>query len=89
MRQLLCVLITIFIIFALLIGVTECPPFGNPDNPEHNVLSKGYIQNAIKDTGAKNIVCAVILDYRALDTFIEAIVLFSGVIVVMSILNQD
>lgn len=88
MRRILCMLITILIIAALLTGVSECPPFGNPNNPEHNVLSQGYIANAMTDTGAKNIVCAVILDYRAFDTFIEAIVLFSGVIVVMSILKE-
>lgn len=89
MRKALCIIITLLIIGALLIGTNELPPFGNPDNPEHNALSKGYIQNAMQDTGAKNIVSAVILDYRALDTFIETTVLFSGVIVVMTVLKES
>lgn len=89
MKNLICIIITILIIIVLLIGVSELPKFGSPDNPEHNALSRGYIKNAMEDTGAKNIVSAIILDYRALDTFIEATVLFSGVIVVMSVLKQS
>lgn len=88
MRYLICIGITLIIIIALLIGASELPPFGNPENPEHNELSRGYIENAMSDTGAKNIVSAIILDYRALDTFIEATVLFTGVIVVMTVLKK-
>jgi len=88
MKNLICIIITVLIIGVLLVGVSELPEFGNPNNPEHNALSKGYIENAMKDTGAKNIVSAVILDYRALDTFIEATVLFSGAIAVMTVLKE-
>lgn len=89
MKNMICIIITILIIGALLLGTSELPPFGNASNPEHNALSRGYIENAMTDTGAKNIVSAVILDYRALDTFIESTVLFSGVIVVMTILKRS
>ena len=88
MKNFLCVVITVMIIVALLIGISDLPPFGDPNNPEHNELSRGYIENAMKDTGAKNIVSAIILDYRALDTFVESIVLFSGAIVVITILKS-
>ncbi len=87
MKNLVCIIITVLIIGVLLIGASELPEFGNPDNPEHNSLSKGYIANAMADTGAKNIVAAVILDYRALDTLVEATVLFSGVIAVITVLK--
>jgi len=86
LKNILSVLATVTIIAVLLIGVNDLPEFGNPNNPEHNELSQGYIENTLEDTGAKNIVAAVILDYRALDTFIEATVLFSGAIVVMATL---
>ncbi len=87
MKNLVCIIITVLIIGVLLIAASELPEFGNPDNPELNSLSKGYIANAMIDTGAKNIVSAVILDYRALDTLIEATVLFSGAIAVMAVLK--
>ena len=87
-KKILSVLATATIIGVLLIGVNDLPEFGNPNNPEHNELSRGYIENTLDDTGAKNIVSAVILDYRALDTFIESTVLFSGAIVVLATLMK-
>ena len=83
MRKISAVFITIILILVLLIGVNDLPEFGNENNPSNNVLSKTYLENTTKETGALNIVTGIILDYRALDTLMEATVLFTGVTVIM------
>lgn len=88
MRKFGAILIASLLILLLLLGVNELPPFGNPYNPDNNELSHGYVENALTDTGAKNIVSSIILDYRALDTFIEASVLFTATITVLVVLSK-
>jgi len=83
MRKISATLITIILIFVLLIGVSDLPEFGKTNNPSNNILSRTYIENTTKETGAVNIVTGIILDYRALDTLMEATVLFSGVTVII------
>ena len=71
----------VFIYFAIFV-VRELPVFGVPKLK----IGQYYINNAISDTGATNIVSSIILNYRAYDTLGEATVLFTalvGVLVVM------
>lgn len=89
MRKIFGLILTITIIGILLVGVDELPEFGNPENPTNNYVSERYIERGIEETGAKNIVAGVILDYRAFDTFVEATVLFTSIIVIVSILKPD
>lgn len=89
MKKVVAIIITISLIYILLLGVKDLPTFGNPSNPSNNQVSKHYIENSIKETGATNIVTGIILDYRAFDTFVEASVLFTSSIVVMLILKND
>jgi multicomponent Na+:H+ antiporter subunit B len=77
------------IISGLLIGVSESPKFGDPDNPAHNYVSKRYIEKGVEEAGGVNIVTDIILDYRAFDTFGEATVLFTGAIAVLIILRKS
>lgn len=77
------------IISILLIGVMELPPLGNENNPSNNEVSKRYIEKGVTETGSLNIVTGIILDYRSFDTFIEATVLFSSVMVVMLVLKRE
>jgi multicomponent Na+:H+ antiporter subunit B len=83
MRLISAVVIALLLIVLLLSGVSELPPFGNPYNPDNNELSHSYLEKSLEDTGALNIVTSIILDYRALDTFMEASVLFTGSIVIL------
>ena len=69
----------LLILFVLLMGAAELPQFGEKDNPVHNEVSHRYIHQGPEETGAVNIVAAVILDYRAFDTLGEAIVLFVSI----------
>ncbi len=82
MRKISAVLITILLIVVLLIGVEDLPEFGKISNPTNNVLSRTYLEKTVEETGSLNIVTGIILDYRALDTLMEATVIFSGFIVI-------
>lgn len=50
--------------------------------------SNRYLRDALKETGAANVVTSVILDYRAYDTLGEATVLFAAILGALSILRS-
>lgn len=52
-----------------------------------NTASRTYLEKGSSETGAVNIVSAVILDYRAYDTLGEATVLFTAIIGALAILR--
>ena len=51
-------------------------------------MAEAYIQQGLSDTGAANLVSAVILDFRAYDTLGEATVLFTAVTGVTIVLRK-
>lgn len=59
------------------------PPFGEPLLE----TSRYYLQNAAADTGAANIIAAIILDYRAYDTLGEVTVLLTAILGTLSVLR--
>lgn len=78
------------VIFLAAIRVFDgLPSFGDPvvariaDAP-----SRIYLESGLKDTGATNIVSAVLLDYRAYDTLGEATVLFTSIVGAVAILRK-
>lgn len=89
MRKVLSLTVALGLIAILLMGVKELPTFGTNNISTYNDVSKYYIKNAMKDTGATNIVTGVILDYRAFDTFVESSVLFTSAMAVMLILKKE
>lgn len=70
--------------------LAELPAFGEPvmdrfaDSP-----SATYLQDGLSETGSANIVTAVLLDFRAYDTLIEATVLFCAVLGALTVLRQQ
>lgn len=88
MKQLVAIVITVLFIGFLLMAVVEMPALGSDDATVHNELMNKYIEDSMKDTGATNIVSAVILDYRAFDTFIEATVIFMAFIFVRVVIKE-
>lgn len=62
----------------------ELPPFGAPLMS----TSKTYLATGLEETGAPNIVSAVLLDFRAYDTLGEATVLFTAAIGVMAVVRK-
>jgi multisubunit Na+/H+ antiporter MnhB subunit len=80
------VFIAIFLYFAW-IALQALPPFGKP----FMRVAGEYLARGKSETGAANIVAAVLLDYRAYDTLIEASVLFTaalGVTVVLRLVGR-
>lgn len=77
------VFIGIFLFYAHKV-IKRMSAFGSP----LMTTSKHYLENALIETGAANIVSAVILNYRALDTLGEATVLFTAVIGVLAVMRH-
>ena len=86
---LLSVFVTVAYIGILLYMASLLPEHGAPLNPANNEVSKRYIESGVEETGAINIVSAMILDYRAFDTFGETVVLFTSVTCVAILLKRD
>lgn len=82
------VLFAVGIICILLLTVSKLPRFGDAHNPAVNEVYKRYIEKGVEETGATNIVAGIILDYRAFDTFGEAVILFTGAISVITLLSD-
>ncbi len=77
-RSLLILALVLVAAYGIILMVAELPPYGMPDNPVHNEVSERYINEALEDTGALNMVTSIVLDYRAYDTMFETIVLFTA-----------
>lgn len=67
-----------------IVAFKSLPAFGDP----LMLVSQRYIVNSAADTGAANIVAAIILDYRAYDTLGEATVLFTAVVGVLTVMRR-
>ncbi|MBO4406927.1 MAG: hypothetical protein J5849_04435 [Clostridia bacterium] len=78
----------IILIGVLLTTVSALPRFGE-EHEQMGEVADYYIGHALEDTGAVNIVAAMILDYRAFDTLGESFVLFTALNCVLILLRQD
>ena len=83
----LAIVVCLGIIWLLLETASYLPPFGNPNNPANNEVSRRYIEQGMEETGAVNIVAGMILDYRAFDTLGESNVLFIAACAVLILLK--
>lgn len=54
------------------------PRVGDPDQPAATHVSPRYIEKAEEETGAANMVTAVLADYRGYDTLGETVVIFTA-----------
>ena len=81
-----------FVVILLVMGVLalrQLDPFGEPALVrEADAPSRHYLQEGRDETGASNIVTAVLLDYRGYDTLGEATVLFTAVIGAVTLLRR-
>lgn len=68
---LLSLTVVTLIFFTLVISASEFAYYG-----KHNETSLHYVREGVSDTGAVNIVSAILFDYRGFDTLGETIVLF-------------
>ncbi len=63
---------------ALLVGAADLAPVGDPGSPPNTFVSPRYIERAQEETGASNLVTAVLADYRSYDTLGETLVIFAA-----------
>lgn len=81
------VLLAFIMIIFFMTTVAYLPPFGSAETPANaSGTIVRYIEDGLKETGAVNIVCGVILDYRAFDTLGESHVLFTATVAVFILL---
>lgn len=80
--------LTLVIIGALLVTVSQLPAFGETGNPAQNIVYDKYVNEGVEDTGAINLVAGIILDYRAFDTLGESVMLFTATMGVVFLLRE-
>ena len=59
-------------------AVLQLPPVGDPEAPAARHVSPRYIEKGPAETGAPNMVTAVLADYRAYDTLGETVVILTA-----------
>ena len=62
----------------LLYGAADLPAFGDPGSPASTHISPIYLERSVEQTRTPNVVTAILMDYRSLDTLIETVVIFSA-----------
>ena len=73
----ICILLVVIVIGAYVIG-------GDAGLPDRDAASEAILQNHVEETGARNAVTAIYLNYRLWDTLFEAMVLLLSAIAVIS-----
>ena len=72
----------------LLYGAADLPAFGDPGSPASTHISPIYLERSVEQTRTPNVVTAILMDYRSLDTLIETIVIFTAGIACALILRK-
>lgn len=85
MRRIAALLLTGTLAVVMMAGMLELPAPGTPDAPAHTRVSSGYITGGAEAAGAENLVTGVLLNYRALDTFGEVVVIFTALLAVLAV----
>lgn len=67
-----------FLGLLLLYAADDLPEFGDPHSPASTHVSPFYLENSLRDTNTPNVVTAVLMDYRGMDTLIETAVIFTA-----------
>lgn len=89
MRKLFIPLMFLGLLGIMFVSVMELPAIGDPENPSQNEVADYYIENAVDDTKTPNTVTAVLKYYRGIDTLLEAGVLFTSIVAVISVLRGN
>lgn len=69
----------------LMYGVMQLPAPGEADTPAHSNVSAEYIERGVELGGSENLVTGVLLNFRALDTFGEVLVIFTAWLAVAAV----
>jgi multicomponent Na+:H+ antiporter subunit B len=88
MKKLFLGLVSFGLFIIMVNAFLNMPISGALNNPAYNATTLYYINNALAQTGASNIVAAVVVDFRAFDTLGETIVLFTSIVAVLVVLSN-
>ncbi len=89
MRKTLTTLIFIALFLVLSYNILMMPGDVGLAAPSYNEIAYYYLNFSVSETGATNVIAAVLADYRGFDTLGETIVLFISVVAVASILKPE
>lgn len=78
-------LLVLLVALPLVIGVANLPPHDAPDAPIHTGVGVRYLERGVEETGYKNLVTSVLLNYRGFDTFFEVVVIFTALVSVLAL----
>ena len=78
-------LLVLLVALPLIVGVVNLPPHDAPDAPIHTGVGVRYLAHGVEETGNKNLVTAVLLNYRGFDTFFEVVVIFTALAAVLAL----
>jgi multicomponent Na+:H+ antiporter subunit B len=78
-------LLVLLVTLPWVLGVAGLPRHDAPDAPIHTHVGARYLERGVAETGMKNLVSAVLLNYRGFDTFIEVVVIFTALAAVLSL----
>ena len=76
----------------LVAGIRDLPRLGDPASPASTHVSPRFIEAAARETGAANMVTAVLADYRGYDTLGETAVIFAaglGCLILLALAAAD
>jgi len=88
MKKLFLGLVSFGLFIIMVSAFLTMPDLGSLNNPAYNATTLYYINNALAQTGASNIVAAIVTDFRAFDTLGETIVLFTSIVAVFVVLSS-
>ena len=80
-------ILCVCLIGLMMFAAVRMPAFGGADTLIDSEVTRFYVENTLKDTGAMNIVTGIILDYRGFDTLGESHVLFIAACTVLLMLS--
>jgi multicomponent Na+:H+ antiporter subunit B len=84
------VLAVVAVVLTVGATVPALPAVGDPSAPIlAGEVSQYYLENAYAQTEVKNAVTAVLAAYRGFDTLGEGVVVFSAVVVTLSVLRRE
>jgi multisubunit Na+/H+ antiporter MnhB subunit len=86
MKKLFLGVVTFGLFIIMVSSFLTMPDLGTFNNAAYNATTLYYINNALAQTGASNIVAAIVTDFRAFDTLGETIVLFTSIVAVFVVL---
>lgn len=89
MKKLLVAALLIVAAVPLLFTAADLPQYGSAENATYTHVSAHYLEHAVEDAGAENIVTDIILNYRGFDTTGEVTVIFTALAAVLAVLLLD